>query len=327
MLARSRKCRLIVVPRSDGRLRFGAPGRSRAAKRAIYPTPLNLQVAAIQRQYPGPFIGPESRVGWTATRHVNQAQRGASAHPEGTEHAFARPAVDERPALRLRDVRAIVPISAHPSGPKRSFVRHSSVVLWFGLAATAALPSPGSAQAPPDAPEVLHSGDILRVQVWRQPELSGEFAVTEEGVVAHPLYREVTVAGRPIDEIHGALHTFLLRYEAEPNLVVEPLFRVAVGGEVRQPNVFLMRPGTTVAEAVAMAGGFAEQAAADRTILRRGSADYRIDLTDPAANFRNTTVRSGDQIVLERDRAIFRNYVVPFIGIVGSIASVYRVFN
>jgi protein involved in polysaccharide export with SLBB domain len=185
----------------------------------------------------------------------------------------------------------------------------------------------GTAQSPPATPEVLRAGDLVRVQVWRQPELSGEFSVTEQGVVAHPLYREVTVAGRPLPEVTEALRLFLGRFETDPNLIVEPLFRVSVGGEVRQPNVHLLRPGTTVSEAVASSGGFTERAAARGVILRRGNADYRIDLTDPASSLPGTTVRSGDQIFVERERSIFREYVLPVITVAGSVASIYRVFS
>jgi len=197
-----------------------------------------------------------------------------------------------------------------------------AAVLVFAL-----LPVAGIAQAPPPTPEVLRAGDVVRVQVWRQPELSGEFSITEQGVVAHPLYREVTAAGRPLPEVTEALRIYLGRFETDPNLVVEPLFRVSVGGEVRQPTVHLLRPGTTVAEAVASSGGFSERAAANRVILRRGNADYRIDLTDATSELPGTTIRSGDQILVERERAIFREYVLPVISVAGSIASIYRVFR
>lgn len=189
------------------------------------------------------------------------------------------------------------------------------------------VPFPGLGQAPQSAPEVLRPGDVLRVQVWRQPEFSGEFAVTEQGVVAHPLFRQITVAGRPLAEIPDALRTYLIQFDTDPNLVVEPLFRVSVGGEVRQPTVHLLRPGTTVAEALSMSGGFNERAAADRVVLRRANVDHRIDLTDPNSPLAGTTIRSGDQILVERRRAVFREYVLPAISVVGSLASIYRVFR
>jgi protein involved in polysaccharide export with SLBB domain len=102
---------------------------------------------------------------------------------------------------------------------------------------------------------------------------------------------------------------------------------VAGAGEVRVPNVHLLRPGTTLPEAIAAAGGYGERGDPGEIVLRRGADDYEIDLTDPASPHVVTTVRSGDQIVVGRDAAVFRDYVLPAFGIVGTLASLYRVFD
>jgi protein involved in polysaccharide export with SLBB domain len=173
----------------------------------------------------------------------------------------------------------------------------------------------------------IRPGDMIRVTVWRQPEFSGEFFVTEAGVVAHPLYRRIVAAGRSPEEVRGSFNLFLAEYETEPNFVVEVFYQVAVGGEVRQPNLHHLRPGTTVAEAVAVSGGISDRGALDRVILRRDGQQYRGDLTDPASEFRNVPIRSGDEIVVERRRDVFREYVVPIISVAGSIASIIRLAN
>jgi protein involved in polysaccharide export with SLBB domain len=165
---------------------------------------------------------------------------------------------------------------------------------------------------------------MLRVQVWRQEEFSGEFFITEQGVIAHPLYRSIYAIRRPVSEVEEALRLFLQEFESQPNFVVEGFFQVAVGGQVRQPDVHPLRPGTTVAEAVARAGGVTEQGALDRVILRRGDSEYRIDLTDTTGRTRQVTIRSGDELVVERRRDVFREYVVPILSVAGSIASIIR---
>ena len=134
------------------------------------------------------------------------------------------------------------------------------------------------------------------------------------------------MGGQPVAEAEAALRTFLSDYEADPQFVVEGFFRVAVGGEVRQPNMQLLRPGTTVAEAVAQAGGASERGRLDKVTLRRGGADYLIDLTLASSSLRNTTIRSGDEIMLARSRNFWREYFIPFVGVVGSLASIYNVF-
>jgi protein involved in polysaccharide export with SLBB domain len=171
---------------------------------------------------------------------------------------------------------------------------------------------------------VLRPGDMVRVQVWRQPEFSGEFFVTDAGVVGHPLYREIRAAGRTPDQVRSSLMVFLSEYESEPNFVVEVFLQVSVGGEVRQPTMHHLRPGTSLAEAVARVGGVTERGAMDRVILRRDGVQFRGDLQDPASDFRRIEIRSGDEIVVERRRNVLRDVVVPVISVVGSIASIAR---
>lgn len=178
---------------------------------------------------------------------------------------------------------------------------------------------------PSGTAEELRPGDMVRVQVWRQEEFSGEFFVTDQGVIAHPLYRSIYAIRRPVNEVEEALRLFLQEFESEPNFVVEAFFQVAVSGHVRQPSVYPLRPGTTVAEAVAQAGGVTEQGRLEGVILRRGGSEYRVDLTDTTGRAREVTIRSGDEIAVERRRNVMREYVLPIISVAGSIASIIRV--
>ena len=43
----------------------------------------------------------------------------------------------------------------------------------------------------------LAPGDVLRVNVWRRPELSGDFVLASDGTLTHPLFKSVQVAGAP----------------------------------------------------------------------------------------------------------------------------------
>lgn len=198
--------------------------------------------------------------------------------------------------------------------------------LWLAVAVCLLLPMPLIAQAANDA-ATLNAGDAVRIEVWRQPELSGEFEVTGSGVVGHPLYRQISVTGLPIDEVESAIEGFLVGFEASPQFVVEALFRIAVGGEVRQPDVYSLRPETTVSQAIALAGGPTERGRLERVVVRRDGRERSIDLTDPANELREMQVRSGDQIVVQRRTDIFREYIAPTASIVAAVATVLRLFR
>ncbi|HSL70419.1 MAG TPA: polysaccharide biosynthesis/export family protein, partial [Longimicrobiales bacterium] len=152
-------------------------------------------------------------------------------------------------------------------------------VMLLGYAATAA------AQTAPPAANlvnvVLSPGDAVRITVMRHPELSGEFAVAGDGTLVHPIYRELRVAGVTMPDAERMVHQLLGRFEARPEFVLDPLFQVAVGGEVRQPNLYPLRPSTTIAQAVAVAGGATDRGRLDRVRLFRGGREYMIDLSRP----------------------------------------------
>lgn len=170
------------------------------------------------------------------------------------------------------------------------------------------------APAPPAAGEVvLRPGDAVLITVWRQPELSGEFTLAADGSIDHPLYRKVQVGGVPIGAARERLHGFLREWEAAPEFLLKPLFRVAVGGEVQKPSLYTFAPEITIAQAVAAAGGVTERGRLNRVrVLRAGGETLVLDLTRGEGGLREETVRSGDQIFIERTRAVtFRDYIAP----------------
>jgi protein involved in polysaccharide export with SLBB domain len=169
----------------------------------------------------------------------------------------------------------------------------------------------------------LRTGDMLHIQVWRQPELSGEFFVNEEGVIAHPLYNTIRVANRPVEEVPSLIWQFLTRFDQEPNFEVEPFFQVFVGGEVREPNLLFLRPGSTIAQAVVQAGGATNEGDLGRVRVRRDGQEYEVDLTDPRARQSEFTIRSRDEITVEENFSFWSDLLQPALSVGGSLAWIY----
>ena len=203
-------------------------------------------------------------------------------------------------------------------------VKYGILLCWLGLAVGSArlhAQSPlGSSQDTSSA--VLLPGDLLRVAVWHQPDLSGDFVIGPDGSITHPLFREIKVAGVPITEVEARLRTYLSRTETNPTFVILPLLRVIVGGEVRQPNVLTLPPRTTVAQAIALAGGPTERAQLERVRLLRRGATVELNLTRADDVGRRMEIRSGDQIVVPRRRNFLQDYLAPTASVVAALSSV-----
>src|SRR5689334_24681986 len=103
----------------------------------------------------------------------------------------------------------------------------------------------GAAQVRVAQDPALRPGDMLRITVWRHPELSGDFAVAPDSTLVHPLYQTVKIAGAPLSTVRERLRGLLVTYEQGVEFVIEPLFAVTVAGEVRQPNLYQLPQGTS----------------------------------------------------------------------------------
>lgn len=110
----------------------------------------------------------------------------------------------------------------------------------------------------------LGAGDQLRVLVFGEDQLTGEFRVDDQGRIAMPLIGSVEAAGRSPKELESDIAASLTKgdYLKNPHVTVEviayrPIF---VLGEVTKPGQYPYQPGMTFLTAVAVAGGFTYRA-------------------------------------------------------------------
>jgi protein involved in polysaccharide export with SLBB domain len=201
--------------------------------------------------------------------------------------------------------------------------------LLYVLLALLALAAPAHSQAASSTNDghALRPGDVVRVAVWRRDDLSGEFAVAPDGTILHPILKRVTVAGVPLTEAERRLSELLRTFEGEADFVLEPLMRVVVGGEVRQPNLFFLPANVTIAEAVGRAGGVTENGRMNRVQLIRGGERTIHDLSTAGGDGRDMTIRSGDQIFVPRRTYFIRDIVVPVSTVTAAVATLVALLS
>jgi len=206
------------------------------------------------------------------------------------------------------------PVNRRPASRALAFVMLCSQLLAGCATTPTVLPPPV-----PERERTLQVGDILRIDVWRQPEYSGEFTIGGGGSLVHPLYQEVQLEGVPVSEARERIGQFLASYLQGARLVIEPLYSVSVAGEVRDPSVYHVTQGTTIAEAIALAGGPTTQARLDHALLLRAGSEYPLNLGDKLTTFGDIPILSGDQVLVDRrsDFSVWRDVVAP----VGTLAS------
>ncbi|PKQ05929.1 MAG: polysaccharide biosynthesis protein [Alphaproteobacteria bacterium HGW-Alphaproteobacteria-11] len=119
----------------------------------------------------------------------------------------------------------------------------------------------------------LGSGDKLRLIVFGENDLSGEFDVSGSGRVALPLIGQVDAAGLTLSQFEAAVVTKLQDgYLNNPRVSAEVLnYRpFYIFGEVGSPGQYPYTSGMTILNAVAVAGGYTYRANQERVFITRG---------------------------------------------------------
>jgi protein involved in polysaccharide export with SLBB domain len=173
-------------------------------------------------------------------------------------------------------------------------------LLWGLLAlAVTAVPAIATAQSPPtsvaQAQGSLRPGDLIRLRIWREPDLSGDFAVSESGEAVLPKIGPVSVARISADSLTRFLRATYETYLRNPTIEITLLRRISISGAVQKPGLYPVDPTMTVADAVALAGGATADGRLDRVYLSRGGKKLSIALT-PDSRLSDTPLASGDQL-------------------------------
>lgn len=106
-------------------------------------------------------------------------------------------------------------------------------------------------------------GDKIKLGVFNEPNLSGDFEIGAAGTVAVPLIGTVRAEGRSLEDFRREVTTRLSSgYLNNPKVSVEMLnYRpVFVHGEVKKGGEYKYRTGIRLRDAVAMAGGYTYRA-------------------------------------------------------------------
>ena len=129
--------------------------------------------------------------------------------------------------------------------------------------------------APTAGTYLLGSNDRVRVKVYGEPDITGEYEVDTNGQISVPLAGHIGAEGLTTKQLEQAIASALARgIVRDPRVNVEvALYRpYYILGEVKKSGEYPYRLGLTVMDAVATAGGFTYRANESKVYLRRAGA-------------------------------------------------------
>ncbi len=150
----------------------------------------------------------------------------------------------------------------------------------------------------------LVPGDKLRIEVYKDPQLSQSVQVRPDGKITLPLANDITAAGHTPAELRDSIVSSLKTYMANPTVTVMVVETVApmvyVMGEVNAAGPLPLNGKMDVLQALATAKGFKDFADTKNILIRRGTQLIRFNYNE-AVKGRGAPVflQPGDTIVVK----------------------------
>ncbi|MEZ5957158.1 MAG: polysaccharide biosynthesis/export family protein [Hyphomonadaceae bacterium] len=183
---------------------------------------------------------------------------------------------------------------------RRAFLRSLALATSAGALGACSTMAPATEEMVEPVEYRLGAGDQIRITVFNEPDLTGQFTVGAQGAIAYPLISSIQAGGLTVSEFTTALQTALSAYLRNPSVAVEitnyrPFF---ILGEVQRPGTYPYSANLTVPNAVATAGGFTYRANRTRVFIRRANENveraYPLTVATPVLP--GDTVRIGERL-------------------------------
>lgn len=168
---------------------------------------------------------------------------------------------------------------------------------------------------------VLGTGDKIKLTVFGETDLSGDFTIDGSGNVALPLIGQVRAAGYTAAQLEGVIGAAFSRgYLKSPRISVEvstyrPFYII---GAVNRPGQYPYVDHMNAMTAIALAGGFSPTAVESVVFLRREGSNQEVEVPVD----RTTEIRPGDVIKVHNTLfADITSWISPVSGVAASAAT------
>ncbi|MBV9991816.1 MAG: polysaccharide export protein [Alphaproteobacteria bacterium] len=169
----------------------------------------------------------------------------------------------------------------------------------------------------------LGAGDKIRVTVYNETDLSGEFQIDGTGYVRLPLVGQVKATGRTAHQLESDVGSALSEgYLKNPRVSIEvtayrPFYII---GQVNRPGQYAYASNMSALDAIGMAGGFTEHAVESTVHIRHEGDDRTYDVKPDAT----AMIRPGDVVTV--DQTLFWDFA-QVLSPASSTASMAYVFR
>jgi polysaccharide export outer membrane protein len=151
----------------------------------------------------------------------------------------------------------------------------------------------------------ISPGDGIRIAFYNNSEsISGDYYVHNDGFIQLPFLGLINTTNRDFKLIAQEI---TMRYDSlykNPELTIQPLFRINVLGEVQKPGLFYVTGVETISSIIALAGGETSDANLSGLKIIRGEKEIEVqgdELLKNGGTVKDMGLVSGDRIYVPRE--------------------------
>jgi polysaccharide export outer membrane protein len=148
---------------------------------------------------------------------------------------------------------------------------------------------------------LLGPGDKLRIKVYDDANLTGEYEVNSSGSISFPLVGQVKAAGSTTSQLEQTLVSRMkgkIAQDPKINIELATYASFYIHGEVKKAGVYPYQPGLTVADAIATAGGLTYRANESTIYLQHAGARVQriVTIDEPVRVYPGDNIRVSERM-------------------------------
>ena len=180
----------------------------------------------------------------------------------------------------------------------------------------------------------LQLGDGVRLVFYNiEDSVSGDYFVMQDWTLQLPYVGQLDVRDQQFDMLRDSIIVAYKDIYREPELTVQPLFRINILGEVQKSGIYYVTGFERLTDLLAMAGGETREADLDEIYLVR--ENERIDINakkilKEGRTLQDFGLRSGDQVYVSHGGLVsFRNasLLISGVGVAATIVAIFLTRN
>lgn len=168
--------------------------------------------------------------------------------------------------------------------------------------------------------QILNPGDGVRIIFYNiSDNISGDYYIQQNGFLQLPFIGNIDTRNSDFKFIKTQIVSKYDSLYKNPELTVQPLLRINILGEVRNPGYYYVTDVEKISGILALAGGVTGSAASKEIYILRGEEEIELDVSELTAKGNTAAdfgLRSGDRIFVPRSFwADASQYAIIFSGI------------